>query len=246
MDLKMICTLYDIEINIPELYSKDNDEFTEPVGLILNQIEIQSFIIKQRLEKFVTSITNNAVPKLTYPIARKGNSNKNAHLKTPTLLITDSTTFEADTIIITFLDTDAFEVTNFMNESIGSGDIGHDFTCVGGLFKILITDWLGTFATGDKFYFAYETHEDLLRIICSYATAGELLAGRYVSEAADNLTLLKNIYSRKAENLLDKIELGDLKLQCYTEYEGSSPNSQEAWHGYNIDSLGLLQTPPTA
>jgi hypothetical protein len=252
--LLYLCTIYDIEANIPELYSKDNDEFTEPLGLILNQIQIQSAIVKARLNKYALSLTHGVSPKLTYPISRKGNTNKNAYLKTPTLLITDSTTNEADTYIVTFTDSTSFGVTNFFGLTVGSGNINTDFTSNNGLFEIKLTDWVGTFGltlssdgvtyNGDKFYFAYETHEDILRLICSYLVAGAILTGRYVSEASNNMSFLNNNYSRLAENMLKDIEAGDLTLSCFDINEGGTLESNEYWHGYNVDAYGLGRTPP--
>lgn len=243
--LLYLCTIYDIEANIPELYSKDNDEFTEPLGMILNQIQVQSAVVKGRLSKYISSFTRNVTPKITFPIARKGNTNKNSYLKNPTLLITDSTTNEADTYIVTFTDSTSFGVTNFFGLTVGSGNTNADFTSTGGLFQIKATDWVGIFDIGDKFYFAYETHEDILRLICSYLVAGAILTGRYVSEASNTMTFLTINYTRMAEKLLTAIEAGDLTLDCFDSNEGGTLESKEYWQGYNIDTYGLGRTPPS-
>ena len=44
-----LCTLYDLEIKIPELWSKDNDRFNHPIGLLLDSIKTESEKISQEL-----------------------------------------------------------------------------------------------------------------------------------------------------------------------------------------------------
>jgi hypothetical protein len=234
-----MCTLYDIEAKIPQLYSKDNDEFTEPIGNIIDEIFLQSSIVRQRLGQYITSFTNTIDPYLTYPIARKGNSSNNSILKKPTLLITDSTSIEADTVVVTFTDSTSFDCVSFVGDDKGSGDINTDFTSSDGLFQIKTTDWHGTFIAGDKFTFAYETHENILRILTAYLVASKLLIGRYVSEAANQMNGMQNSYEYLANKIFSQIESGSVKLECYTGTDGQPQSSTEAWQGYNIDALGF-------
>lgn len=242
-----ICTLYDIEVNIPELYSKDNDSFTEPIGLIMDKVKEQSSIVRQKLKSYFSSLELIA-EYLTYPIARKGNSSRNSYLKTPTLLtavIVD--TKEADTYIITFTSDIAFSITNILGDAVGTGTTTAEFTSTDGVFKIETAKWIGEFHLNDKFIFAFETHEDILRLLTSYLVAETMLKNRYVSEQANTIAGLQSSYGEEAEKIFKQIlETGELVLECAASDEGMPLKSQEKWHGYNVDNLGLLQEPPTS
>jgi hypothetical protein len=239
-----VCTIYDIESSIPELYSKDNDEFGEPIGRILDIINTKSKELLQNLKPFFgEDLTINGY--ITYPIARSKNSSKNSYLKKPTIL-TDSTTDESDTFILTFTDTGIFEVTNFYGANAQQGDTTSDFTLTGGLLKILSTDWVGNHEIGDSYIFAYEGYEEVLRELCSYMVADEILGGRYVSESASSIMPLARIYRTKIDNLWNKIVINaELELQGCKEGFGGSPSSNAKHLGYNIDGYGILRTPPT-
>jgi len=244
MARKLICTIYDIEANIPELYSKDNDEYGESIGLILDKIQSASSEILQNLVQFFG--INIEVPQyLTYPIGRKGNSSKNSYLKIPTLLI-DSTDKEPDTYIITFSSPTAFIATNFYGDNVGNGDSTSDFTSSDGLFKIQASDWIGNNIVGDKYIFAYQVYEEVLRQLVSYKVADSILAGRYVSEAANVMTGLQRTYKDRADALLEKILVtGEIQLRGQREGYGQPPSSFSKHSGYNVDRLGILRNPLT-
>lgn len=244
MALTLLCTLYDIEINIPELYSKENDQYMEPMGLILDTIQKQSTIIRQRLKKFLgTDLSVDGY--MTFPVAGNKNSNKFSHLKKPTLTLTDFTTKESDTYILKFTDTTNFTVTTLVGASLGNGSTSALYTASDGVFTIPTANWVGTFLADDRFVFAYETHEDILRLLASYAVACSMLQARYVAEAANTVTALQFNYCQKTKEMFKAIEDGELELQCQGSDEGIPPSSSEKWLGYNIDNYGVQQDAPT-
>jgi hypothetical protein len=248
MSRSAVCTVYDIEANIPELYSKDNDEFTEPIGLILDKIASLSEEVLQQLSTYFGSDLEVS-PYLTTPVARRGNSDRNSFLRTPELT-TNSTilaSYDADTFIIEFSDSTNFTVTGIMSSDVSSGTTLSDSTHSSGLFIIKSTDWKGTFEDGDKFYVGLEFYEAVLRTLVSYKVADALLQGRYVSEAANTMQNLQQTYGSRADTLLRKILIyGEIELKGKKSGYGLPNQSQESWHGYNIDNLGLMQTPPIA
>jgi len=244
MARKNLCTIYDIEINIPELYSRENDEFMEPIGLIQDRIQTFSAVVRQTLVQYFgadVEVDNY----LTYPVARRKNFDRNSFLKTP-LLTTDSTSKESDTYIVQFTDASTYEITNFLGVSAGSGSIGIDSTSADSVFVIRASDWAGgSYSAGDKFYFAFEAYEEILRLWVSYLVADSLLQGRYVSEAANTMIPFGETYSGKAKAIQDKILVtGEIVLEGAPAGTGQPPSSFESWLGYNIDEYGIMQDPP--
>jgi len=236
-----LCTLYDIETKIPELYSKENDTYTEPIGQILNEIEAQSAYILNRLEPyFGTDITVNGY--VTYPITRRGNSKGNSSYLRGISLIADSTTKEAETYVLEFLDSTNFEVKAISLGAQGSGSRGADFSTNDGFIRVKAIDWEGSFMNEDKIIFSFQNYEPVLRTLCSYLVANSFISSRYVSEQANTMAPLGADYFSLAEKLFDKIITeGTLKLTGTKEGYGGYPQSGETWLGYDVDEKGFLQ-----
>jgi hypothetical protein len=236
-----LCAVYDIEAKIPQLYSKENNEFSEPLGRILESIDTQSEVVLQRLEPFFGSLIT-VTPYLTNPVARLNNGDRKSHLKKPTLLITDSTDKEAESIVVKFTDETGFDVSTVVGTSLGSGTVNTDFTSSDGYYKISTTDWSGIHYANDEFEFAYENYEATLRILTAYLVGDELLSGRYVSEAVNTLESLEQNYATKASGLFDNIITnGLITLKGARSGYGGPPISQQNWQGYDIDPYGFNQ-----
>ena len=242
--LKNICTIYDIELSVPELYSIENDYYIEPLGALLDTVVNQSGILFQKLQPYFNTAALTVTTYLTYPVNRRDNSNKNANLRKPTLLVTDSTTKECQTYVVTFTDSTNYTITTVEGEAQGTGSTGTDATTTDAFVKIESAKWLGTFAAGDKFIFAYETYEHTLRTLCAYMVGCKLLKGRYVSEAANSMVGIQMNYCNEWAKMLTEIINADTELEGNTEgYR--PPDSRESWLGYNVDEKGLLQDAPT-
>jgi hypothetical protein len=242
---RTISSVYDIMTRIPELYSRDNDEFGEPLGAILDTIRIKSNITYGRLKKYFGADLTIA-PYLTYPVKKPNSNTKDSFLNIPTLLITDSTNREPETYSVIFSDSTAFQVNTVLMAPLGSGNVSTDFTSSDGIFKIESTKWRGTFAAGDRIFFSLQTHEDILRLLVSYMVACQLLKGRYVSESANAITGLQMDYCEEVEKMWENIENGNLELEVQKVGQGQPPTSNEKWLGYNVDVYGLTQDPPTS
>jgi len=242
-----MCTIYDIEINVPELYSRENDKYSEPLGLMLENIQIFSAEVARTLQPYF-GLDLDISPYITNPIARRGNADNDCMLRKPT--ITDSTsllaTITPDTYTILFTDGTNYQLSCLKSGTVTSGKIDSDTTSADGFLVIKTTDWSGSFSSGDKFTFAIECYEEVLRLITAYKTAQALLSARYVSEQANTMQPVRQTYGGKADTLLQRIYItGDIKLECADSDEGGPPDSRESWHGYNIDEYGYEQPPPT-
>jgi hypothetical protein len=228
MSKQLVATLYDVETAIPELFSRDDQRFTEPIGLILNLLEVHSAIVRGKFSQYFSNLT--VAPYITYPVSRKRNSNKNSYLKKPVLLqIGDR---EADTFLITFTSATNYTVSDMFGQVLDSGTIQSNYTSSDDTISIPSTNWVGTFATGDMFTFAYQNYEHTLRLLCTYYVASALVDGRFVSEDANSMVPLQTLYGDKAKALVESILSGRTVLESQKSGEGQPPSSMESWHGY--------------
>lgn len=230
-----LCAIYDIQVNIPELYSKEK-RFIEPIGVLLNTIKTQSSIISRQLSQYFSSLEKT--PYLTHPIADINNHNMDSYFFIPTIL-SRPLTKESDTYILTFKSETEYFVESILLGRVGEGSKNSDFTSSEGVFKIDSTSWVGEFLGGDKFFFAYEVCEDVLRLLTSYSVACSLLRGRYAQESINAMTGMQMDYCTIAKQILKNIIDGEIVLECQGNTEGQPPNSNEYWLGYDIDEKGL-------
>jgi len=238
MSRNLVCTVYDIESRIPELWSRENNRFNEPIGRILDSIEIKSKEIIKTLTQYYASLTIS--PYLTYPITRPANSHPASLLKKPTLLITDSTLLEADTFILTFTDATSYIISTYYQDWTAAGNTATDMTVPNGLFVVKAADWIGDWTNADTLSFSYQNYENILRQLASYLVASDLLRARYVAEAINAMNGLTFNYSQESKRLLNDIIEGDIKLECFTTADMMCPSSDEAWQGYSVDINGLI------
>ena len=240
MPHKYFCTLYDIENRVPELYSRENHKFTEPIGRILEEILTQSNIFYLSLKQFCGTELNVA-PYFTIPICRNTNQDSDASLASPTI-ITDTTAVESDTFMITIIDSTTFSILSVVTGKKQTASKNSDFTDASGLYKIDSTNWSGSFAIDDKIIFAYENYEPLIREIVSYMVGESLLRGRWASESAGSVSPLVTGYSDKIKEKMDGILVtGVLRLTGMRRTYGQPPSSDESWLGYDIDTRGLME-----
>jgi len=246
----MIATIADLAERIPVLWSPDTQTFGADENILNNLLLTAQDIVEQGLSPFYGNDLKLSNYRFTLPIklttSQDFQSSWGQRLRkiknNSANIVTDN-----EYIIIEATDNDeSYKVYGSISGNLGEGDTSSDFTSNDNSFSILTGDWQSDtikFNIGDRFIFSRTWHEPILHMLTSLWAAHNIIEGRYMSEAANDLDFGSNSFISQYHKMFNELISADgtltLKAPKATYINPNFTEKQDWEKGYDINYLGI-------